>query len=208
MLSTAAVLWVVLLCALRHIFYSCFTTGYSISQVGSKQRKVMEHVPEVVQTQSSDVEVSFSHLHIYVDKVDDLSTYKSLEDRLNVYHALLNKNGASLSMEKKKQLWRSLDSSEDDTTHDDDDDSTFMPQNRDVIKQLLVGLGFRVTGFADLASTKTALVSSRDVSGVQIMVTAVKHADDDNRVKKSTLCDVFDSGAFSSIFDSARSPIA
>lgn len=98
---------------------------------------------------TNDVQVSFSHIHLYVDKVENISVYKELEDKLN----------------------DNVDSSQD----------VFIPQSRDIVKQLLAGLGFRVTGArvpSDTVATNTrsVLVTSKDPEGVQFVVTTIdKH---------------------------------
>ena len=121
---------------------------------------------------NSDVAVSFSHFHMYVDNVDNLATYKSLEAKLNIFDASLAVESVPLSAEDKKTLWRSLGS--DDGKNRNDDVAQYTSQNRDVIRQLIAGLGFRVTGYVDHASTRSVLVSSRDTDGVQIMISAMK----------------------------------
>jgi hypothetical protein len=63
-------------------------------------------------------------------------------------------------------------------TQEDEMHTTFVPQNCDLIKQLIVGFGFRVTGFrfpaaANNDNTRSILVTSKDPKGVQIVVSAV-----------------------------------
>lgn len=98
------------------------------------------------------VEVYFSHIQLYVDCVENISVYKELEDTLNG-----NMGGKA---------------------HADDDDDVFVPQGRDIVKQLLAGLGFRVTGArvpsdAVVTNTRSVLVTSKDPGGVQFVVTAI-----------------------------------
>lgn len=105
--------------------------------------------------------VSFSHVHLYVDKLEDLSVYKALEDELNAF-AL---EASSLdSLESKRQLW--LDMTKRDAMD-------FVSHGRDVVKQLLAGFGFRVTAARYQADSRTVMVTSPDPCGVQIVVTAV-----------------------------------
>ena len=145
--------------------------AYAIIQGSEKSYNKMESTPFI--DSNSDITVSFSHFHMYVDEVDDLTKYKSLESKLNVYDASLTAKAVPLDVEEKKKLWRSLGSN-DGTADRDNDVLSFTPQNRDVVRQLIAGLGFRVTGYADNASTRTVLVSSRDPDGVQILVSAMK----------------------------------
>ena len=84
--------------------------------------------------------ISFSHVHLYVDKVEDLQVYKDLERQAN----------------------------NDDFPAPE---VSFVSQNRDVVKQMIVGLGFRVTR-ARYGSTRSVLVTSKDPRGVQFVVSA------------------------------------
>jgi hypothetical protein len=68
-------------------------------------------------------------------------------------------------------------------TQEDGMHTTFVPHSCDVIKQLIVGFGFRVTGFrfpaaANKANTRSILVTSKDRKGVQIVVPAVDPSQD------------------------------
>ena len=116
-----------------------------------------------------DLEVSFSHVQLYVDHVEDISVYKELEETLNKFHA----EATHRSCIERRQLWDKLAGKHSSQSTD------FVAHNRDVIKQLMVGFGFRVTGYRfpqpekNNANTKSLLVTSRDSSGVQIIFTAV-----------------------------------
>lgn len=155
---------------------------------------------------SSDAatKVSFSHVHLYVDQIQDLSVYKALEERLTAFAGKLldeddNNNHnlqqrSTTTLADKKALWKSLAAV---TTRDEDNDVPFAPHNRDVVQQLLAGLGFRITAArypTDAASTiatsttsttntRTVLVTSCDPRGVQILVTAVDPKSSDNNGK-------------------------
>ena len=158
-----------------------------------------------IENNDDEAVVSYSHVQLYVDRVEDLATYKALEEQLNAFSAAAAAGTASqqtkelslvLSLEEKRQLWRSLlVSTAETTTTDAKVDTTpqlspdtiiFCPQNRDVVKQLLAGFGFRVTGARynnNGSTTRSVLVTSRDPAGVQILVTAAATAataDDDD----------------------------
>ncbi len=118
-------------------------------------------------TPTTDFHISFSHVQLYVDHVEDLHIYKDIEDALNHFHAA----AGDLSCSEQQKLWEVLSSGFSEKP------SSFVSQNRDVIKQLMVGFGFRVTGYRypelgkNAANTKSLLVTSRDLAGVQIVVT-------------------------------------
>lgn len=114
----------------------------------------------------TDVEISFSHIQLYADSLRSVSEYKELEESLNS----LSLYSSSGSISEKRELWRTKNPSADVS-------AAFNPQNRDVVKQLLVGFGFRVTGCrlpegSTKTNTRSLLVTSKDPNGVQIVVTA------------------------------------
>ena len=155
----------------------------------------MESIPVVPSLDvNPDVTVSYSHLHFYVDKVDDLASYKLLEDNLNNFHASLATKTTPLDIAEKKELWKTLLA--DDGTNHIDDIPKFTPQNRDIIRQLIAGLGFRVTGYADHLLTRTVLVSSRDPEGVQFIISAIKHGacNDNSKITPQSTNDLCEYG--------------
>lgn len=111
--------------------------------------------------------ILFSHIQLFVDSVEQLSVYKKLEESLNEYHAkILEGTDANC-----RALWSSLRGGEEKLP------TPFIPHGRDVIKQLIVGFGFRITGCRIPsneieANTETLLVTSRDPLGVQIIISA------------------------------------
>jgi hypothetical protein len=153
------------------LYYIRLTKGYTINQGDIRPKVAMQTQEVVVGLPPVDVSVSFSHIQLYVDEVEDISVYKLLEDQLNLYGTALATRNAILSLEEKRQLWKSLlpmkilDCSE----------PAFSSHHRDVVKQLIAGLGFRTAGYACNGSTRSVLVSSRDPDGVQILVTAANH---------------------------------
>ena len=135
-----------------------------------------------------DLRLSFSHVQLYVDRVEDIETYKDLESSLNHFINLSSKDepveekhddrGLSRAAGQRK-LWQPIIK----TRPFSSGDQAFVSQNRDVVKQLIVGLGFRVTGYRfptedNKANTRSLLVTSRDSNGVQIIVTARDEATD------------------------------
>ena len=136
----------------------------------------------MTQQQTPTTAVSFSHVHLYVDKLEDLSVYKDLEDKLCEFSRHpVHQDGEAL-LEQKRQVWQSI------AGNTGNDEEEYVPQNRDVVKQLLSSFGFRVTGARypsnddDTSSnTRTVLVTSRDPTGVQVVVTALDHDDSSDR---------------------------
>lgn len=120
--------------------------------------------------------IAFSHVQLYVKKVESLQAYKDLEERLNklVVSTPLDGRGSttttstSTTIDENRAIWlKDLASSICSGST-----SAFVPQKRDVIKQLLVGFGMRVTGRHDGCGTRSFLVTSKDSNGIQLVVTA------------------------------------
>lgn len=135
------------------------------------------------------VDIHFSHIQLYVDEVRPLEEYKEFESSLNKFHDLSYRDDkdvdgiisakASVDIEKGRRLWNSLwgnDSTANTYTNMEEDDkatSSFVPHGRDVVKQLIAGFGFRVTGVNNTPSnTNSVLVTSSDPNGIQIIVTS------------------------------------
>ncbi|KAG7361384.1 hypothetical protein IV203_036484 [Nitzschia inconspicua] len=115
-------------------------------------------------------QVKFSHIHIYVDCLDHLHDYKKQENDLcDFAAALILEENKYIDKSGKRQLWQSIASGEQFLEYEIPE---FVPQNRDVIKQLMAGFGMRVTGLHHGCGTKSFLVTTKDLGGVQIVVTA------------------------------------
>mmetsp|Transcript_11403 Transcript_11403/g.21044 ORF Transcript_11403/g.21044 Transcript_11403/m.21044 type:complete len:703 (-) Transcript_11403:90-2198(-) len=127
------------------------------------------------------IDIKFSHVQLYVDRVCPVSEYKEFESSLNKFHESFNpdSNDAEVSVDnicKGQQLWNSLQGNAEEKT-------AFVSHGRDVVKQLIAGFGFRVTGcYPDVpggttptstANTNSVLVTSSDPNGIQILVTSV-----------------------------------
>ena len=122
--------------------------------------------------------VSFSHVHLYVDKLQPLAYYKDLEGRLNEFADQTLAQGL-VTLAEKRSLWESLVI---DTPWAGRSPDNFAPHGRDVIEQLLAGFGFRVTAArmitrSSQVNTNTLLVTSRDALGVQFLITAPPSVD-------------------------------
>jgi hypothetical protein len=134
--------------------------------------------------------IRFSHVQLYVDQLEDLEVYKRVEEQLNTFAASTAAHTNS-DLSQKKKLWMQ-------TRNDNfypSSTASFESQNRDIVKQLLVGLGFRVTGARYTSDSRSLLVTSPDPTGVQFLVTApVKDDKPDNRKQSENA--IFDSGTF------------
>lgn len=114
--------------------------------------------------------LSFSHVHLYVDELDELSSYKEYESELHKLStqccsstAAKDLTAGSVANEKKEAI-------------------AFVTHGRDVVRQLLAGFGFRITGarYSGLqddcdtiqTNTRSLLITSKDPCGIQIVITA------------------------------------
>lgn len=145
----------------------------STAELGNPDDSAARSILGTMIRRSHNLTVSFSHLQIFVDKLEALEDYKQFESFLNQYDAAVSNSAPHLTAcEERRQLWESLfDNGEAPT-------KSFVPQNRDVVKQLMAGVGFRVTGCRlpsneNKANTRSLLMTSRDPRGVQILVSAI-----------------------------------
>lgn len=144
-----------------------FEKGVDLS-VGS-QYADESYLPITQRLATGSVSVSFSHIQLFVDNVEAVDVYKTLEKQLNEFDAA-EKSFQGTPLERR-QLWESIMGG---TPRKE----KFEPENRDILKQLMTGLGFRVTGHrfpspSNSANMKSILITSRDPGGVQIIVSAL-----------------------------------
>lgn len=157
------------------VLVTCSTAIYTTSALSSAVLDTAR-IARMQNTEEKRPKVSFSHLHLYVDELKDLETYKDLEDRLNGFvgdcESPLGKD-----IPNQRSLWQAK--------HQPDHFETplpkaaFIPQKRDLVQQLQAGFGFRVTGARypskdndSSSNTRSVLVTSKDPSGVQFLLTA------------------------------------
>ena len=152
---------------------------------------------EVADSDAAKVDVAFSHVHLYIDAIENLDVYKQFEDRMNQLAERINDDtrenankfqseDARLDVAKYRELYRTIASSASTTSKDshannnDTNPSEFKPQDRDVIKQLIAGLGFRITAQHTSnychGGTKSVLLTTKDPHGIQVVVTALTSA--------------------------------
>ena len=128
-----------------------------------KTSEVDLHIPQ-------NLDIQFSHIQLYVDYLEHVNEYKSYEDSINKFHHEYGDDKSVLDLNRGKEIWNSIQEDAPAMTEN------YSSHGRDVVKQLIAGFGFRVTGCyppIDIASpTKTVLVTSSDPKGVQIVVTS------------------------------------
>lgn len=143
-------------------------------------------------------DIQFSHVHLYVDHVDGLDEYKQLEDSINKFHHDYDstvslsspppsssnphdqcaRQGRPMNVIKGKEIWTSIQDSIAMSPHVSSE--SYLSHGRDVVKQLIAGFGFRVTGCYPAAhetsASKTVLVTSSDPKGIQIVVSSLDNS--------------------------------
>ncbi len=121
-------------------------------------------------------DIKFSHIHCFVDRVADVNYYKEFEDSINNFHKTFDDDkglGDTIDVYHGNQVWRSM------SDLPKDEYPEFTSNCRDLVKQLIAGFGFRVTGCypdnnASLVSgTKSVLVTAKDPNGIQILVSSL-----------------------------------
>jgi hypothetical protein len=127
------------------------------------------------------VQVSFSHVHVYTDHIDDISVYKQLEDNLNSFGERVDLKEMRRNIAEYKHVWEREYCGSGPEENDDIRTASsllthvgFISQGRDLIKQLLAGLGFRITGYSDTMQTRSVLVTTKDPHGVQFVISSLK----------------------------------
>lgn len=114
-----------------------------------------------------DLQVSFSHIQLYVDDLQDVAVYQQLQTTLHEFHEQRSSRDATI--QNKKRAWEALAGSTA---------SSFVSHGRDIVKQLIAGLGFRITR----AGPQRLLVTSSDPEGVQFIIMAGPGSDDSSGI--------------------------
>lgn len=195
---------------------STTTSTSSNSKMGEQQQE-QRHIDNNSNNDkllpTTKIRIAFSHIHLYVDRVFDLDVYQTLENQLNEFYSATTTT-TSNDKEQQRELWKSIVHRTTSSTIGSPlpEEPPYIPQNRDIVQQLMVGFGFRITGahYDDKNSgTRTVLVTSRDANGVQYLITssgatetettitaANRHHDNENIETKKMTTDVLHSSKF------------
>jgi hypothetical protein len=104
--------------------------------------------------------VAFSHIHLYVDQLEELHVYKAYEDALN-------------TIAKKQQ--------QQQKEYNTNNNTSFVTHGRDVVQQLLAGVGFRIVAHDSSDAISTLLVAScAGARGVQLLISAINNTNNNN----------------------------
>lgn len=166
----------------------------------STLEQLKDELPHVAQ-------LSFSHVHLYTDKLQDVSVYKELERNVNALGQFIahdHDNGTDNhdKIGQYQNLWNEILQKGATTVTTDTDATastthnpcTFVPQNRDIVQQLIVGLGFRITATYTNSNHDPQqqnhgthlLLTTQDPHGVQFVISSKDTAPNKDNVQEHT----------------------
>jgi len=158
---------------LMHSVYGCK------SQRQKLQRRWFSGEAALARTQSQGVQelnsmehghlgnrLKFHHLHFYVNRLAPLEEYKQIEEKLNSFVA---QGGSSGEVDSARKKWEQVNAGSPDPSH-------FVPHGQDMVKQMLVGAGWRIAGVHEGGESTSYHVAAHDNprEGVAIVVTAAE----------------------------------
>lgn len=130
------------------------------------------------------VGLQFSHVHMYCDTLQELQEYKRLERKLNAFVKSGKATAQGGDTASGRAAWLGLGAEHGDPVTGPKDPNMWVPTQQDVVEQMLVGLGWRVTGVCNSPQTKSFVVTSADSNGVKFVVSAHKECKMDALAEK------------------------
>mmetsp|Transcript_25408 Transcript_25408/g.48640 ORF Transcript_25408/g.48640 Transcript_25408/m.48640 type:complete len:672 (+) Transcript_25408:64-2079(+) len=117
--------------------------------------------------------VCFSHVHMYCNALREPEEYRRLEDKLNDFSKICSAGGAGTADVKAgREAWLGLKVKHGEPVAKVSTPEEYSPIGQDIVEQLLVGLGWRVTGCHSGTTTKSLILTSADSGGVKFAITA------------------------------------
>lgn len=195
----------------RHLSFKLYSSSETIDAIDTNMDvhtniiETTNNMNEKINESNNFAQVSFSHVHFHVDSLEPLHVYKELEHSLNTFATKLNNNQQDEyntliqrlqhgSLTSHQSLWNTILHSNNTNNNNNNNrnssppqtnDVDFISQNRDLVKQLIIGLGFRITGQANTSTTTSYLLTTKDSKGVQFVITAKRSFGGDvNNVKE------------------------
>ena len=125
----------------------------------------------------------FHHLHFYVDEIAPTQHYKQIEAKLN---ELANKGSYDpfsggmrylepgalpARVQEGREAWMAI------AGDDVKDPAAHTGHGQDMVEQLIVGLGWRITAEYNGTATRTVLCTSSDALGVKVALTCLSRPD-------------------------------
>jgi len=117
--------------------------------------------------------VRFSHVHLYCDSLKDLEEYKRLEGKLNSFvPSAAGPAARPADVAAGRSKWLALSETAGFPATGERDPAQWKAAGQDIVEQMLVGLGWRVTGVQRGPETTSLVVTSADPEGVKFVATA------------------------------------
>jgi 4-hydroxyphenylpyruvate dioxygenase-like putative hemolysin len=115
-------------------------------------------------------------LHAYCDALRPIEEYKKLESKLNAFDDILSKDLSEIELDTEagREKWLGLRASHGDPVTGHLEPDAYDASGKDIVEQLLVGMGYRITGKHEGTDVQTVVVSSRDANGVKFLISAHK----------------------------------
>mmetsp|Transcript_66435 Transcript_66435/g.197711 ORF Transcript_66435/g.197711 Transcript_66435/m.197711 type:complete len:664 (-) Transcript_66435:147-2138(-) len=132
----------------------------------------------------SSASVQFSHVHWYCDSLRSPEEYQKLERKLNDFS--ISSGSAESDVAAGREAWLALQAAHGDPVARVVPPEGYKSVGQDIVEQLLVGLGWRVTGSHAGPSTHSLVVTSPDPDGVKFVVTAHNQHPLDELASRST----------------------
>eukprot|EP00929_Paragymnodinium_shiwhaense_P003041 TRINITY_DN103432_c0_g1_i1.p1 TRINITY_DN103432_c0_g1~~TRINITY_DN103432_c0_g1_i1.p1 ORF type:complete len:732 (-),score=93.24 TRINITY_DN103432_c0_g1_i1:11-2206(-) len=146
-------------------------TKGTLQNRGSSSRP--RFVARAASVTTDEPQVRFSHIHMYADTLRPIHDYKKLEKTLNALASATGSGGQSgVDLATVRDHWLSSREKHEEPVVGLKTVDDWQGSGQDVVEQMLVGLGWRVTGVCDSSETKTYALTSSDESGVKVVVTA------------------------------------
>ena len=130
------------------------------------------------------MDIRFSHIHLYVDHLEDVDSYKEYEDSVNRFNQefdsrRIKSDTILYDVNVARETWNTIQGLSPAT-------EKYLSYGRDIVRQLIAGFGFRVTGCFPNAqaryATRSVLVTSSDPKGVQIVISSLSGYEDENEI--------------------------
>jgi len=142
-----------------------------------------------VEMDSREYGCEFGHVQIYVDSIKPLAQYKEMETMLNSLSEkgsfdpfsggmrFLDAGALPERIEEGRKEWASICEAKNGEIKQLDE-ADFTPASQDLVEQLIVGLGWRLTAQHVGEKTRSVLVTSQDAKGIKMVITTKRSADD------------------------------
>jgi|EP00927_Polykrikos_kofoidii_P052986 hypothetical protein len=125
-------------------------------------------------------DIQFSHVQFYCDTLKPVDDYHKLQEKLNVFVAdgatrrAKTSAGAGEDVTAGRKAWLTLGEKYGDPVTGSVDPDKYQGAGQDLVEQLIVGVGWRMSGADSSGSTHSIAMESPDPRGVKFVLTAHK----------------------------------